>query len=166
MSGDPWPYGDLTFTRRPLFDRFALESQLPGSGSSLDTNTVADIANHAIATNATISGLTSQVSSLSSSKRDVDDNNFSGEFFIGEGDLNIFSPFGAYAHFANIRGHETLDEGWSNITVSTSESTENLPEYLDRRLPSSPNLRVYDAARGCWWIGAMVDGVINWTVEE
>ena len=54
MSGEPWSYGDLTFTRRPLFDRFALESQL--SGSSLDTNTVAEIANHAIATNATVSG--------------------------------------------------------------------------------------------------------------
>ena len=137
-----------------------------GGGSGLDTNAVADIANHAIATNATVSGLTSQVSSLSSSKRDIGDNDFHGDLGLYEGDLNIYSPFGIFAHFANIRGHDTFDEGWSNITVSTSESTETLPEYLDRRLPSSPSLRVYDAARGCWWIGAMVDGVINWTVEE
>ena len=29
-----------------------------------------------------------------------------------------------------------------------------------------PYLRVYDAVRGCWWIGRMVNGVINWEVEE
>ena len=139
-----WQNGPISFTRRPLFDRFALESQLPGSGSNLDTNTVADIANHAIATNATVSGLTSQVSSLSSSKRDVDDNNFSGEFWLQEGDLNIFSPFGIFAHFAHIRGYDTLDEGWSNITVTASGSTETLPEYLDRNI--STNNPVFVAA--------------------
>lgn len=130
-----WQNGPISFTRRQLFDRFALESQLSGSG--LDTNTVADIANHAIATNATVSGLTSQVSSLSSSKRDIGDNNFSGEFWLGEGDLNIFSPFGVYAYFANIRGHETLDEGWSNITVSANGSRETMPEYLDRNISTN-----------------------------
>ena len=31
--------------------------------------------------------------------------------------------------------------------------------------PSSPNMRVYDEVRQCWWIGRMVNGVINWEVE-
>ena len=29
----------------------------------------------------------------------------------------------------------------------------------------SPTLRVYDEVRACWWIGRMVNGVINWEVE-
>lgn len=141
-----WDY-DFSFdvTRHQLFDRFALESQLPGSGSNLDTNTVAEIANHAISTNATVSGLTSQVSSLSSSKRDVDDNEFNGHVHIESGSLELDSPFGIAAHYLSIGTHDTFDEGWSSLSVTTGESTETLPEYLDRRLPSSPNLRVYDA---------------------
>ena len=31
--------------------------------------------------------------------------------------------------------------------------------------PTSPTLRVYDDVRQCWWIGRMVNGVINWEVE-
>ena len=32
-------------------------------------------------------------------------------------------------------------------------------------LSPSPKLRVYDEIRQCWWIGTMVNGVINWEVE-
>ena len=29
----------------------------------------------------------------------------------------------------------------------------------------SPKLRVYDRVRGCWWLGEMVNGVMQWEVE-
>ena len=31
--------------------------------------------------------------------------------------------------------------------------------------PPSPTLRLYDEVRQCYWIGRMVNGVINWEVE-
>ena len=31
--------------------------------------------------------------------------------------------------------------------------------------PPSPTLRIFDEVRQCYWIGRMVDGVINWEVE-
>ena len=31
--------------------------------------------------------------------------------------------------------------------------------------PPSPTLRLYDEVRKCWWIGKMVNGVLNWEVE-
>ena len=31
--------------------------------------------------------------------------------------------------------------------------------------PPSPTLRLFDEVRQCWWIGRMVNGVINWEVE-
>ena len=32
--------------------------------------------------------------------------------------------------------------------------------------PPSPTLRIFDNVRQCYWIGRMVNGVINWEVEE
>ena len=31
--------------------------------------------------------------------------------------------------------------------------------------PPSPTLRLFDEIRQCYWIGRMVNGVINWEVE-
>lgn len=31
--------------------------------------------------------------------------------------------------------------------------------------PPSPTLRLFDEVRKCWWVGKMVNGVINWEVE-
>ncbi len=31
--------------------------------------------------------------------------------------------------------------------------------------PPSPTLRLYDEVRKCWWIGKMVNGVLNWEIE-
>lgn len=51
-----------------------------------------------------------------------------------------------------------------------SESTEyeTIDERIARLAPPpapSPVLRTYDEVRQCWWIGKMVNGVINWEVE-
>ena len=51
-----------------------------------------------------------------------------------------------------------------------SESTEyeTIDERIVRLAPPpapSPVLRTYDEVRQCWWIGKMVNGVINWEVE-
>ena len=52
--------------------------------------------------------------------------------------------------------------------VDGSISTNN-PAFVEAVTgitpPSSPTLRVYDEVRQCWWIGKMVNGVINWEVE-
>ena len=51
------------------------------------------------------------------------------------------------------------DDG--NVIKDTYAKKEEIPAPYT----PPPYLRVYDEVRQCWWIGKMVNGVINWEVE-
>ena len=54
----------------------------------------------------------------------------------------------------------------SEISASNpSFSNEVATVALTVTPPPSPTLRLYDEVRKCWWIGKMVNGVLNWEVE-
>ena len=60
---------------------------------------------------------------------------------------------GKYAHLSNI---SATDPTFSNEVATVARTVTP---------PPSPTLRVWDRVRQCWWVGEMVNGVIQWEVE-
>lgn len=195
-----------------------------GGGGGGDTNTVIDIANATIATNAlvvattnrvaaletatnnltsSVSTLASSVSSLQSSKADKSElSNFLSiyggavdtGFYLDAmyGTLGIMGgPDGGpmwgcsgnfyVSGFAYVGGY---DWSWlKNFTGSLQDVLDDLaplsmihhtnPSFSNEVAtvartvtpPPSPTLRLYDEVRQCYWLGKMVNGVMQWEVE-
>lgn len=60
---------------------------------------------------------------------------------------------GKYAHLSNI---SATDETFSNEVATVAKTVTP---------PPSPTLRLYDEMRQCYWLGKMVNGVMQWEVE-
>ena len=71
-----------------------------------------------------------------------------------------FAPVGPEKEIA-VKGDITSAISATNPTFSNEVAT------VARTVtpPPSPTLRLYDEVRQCYWIGRMVNGVINWEVE-
>ena len=79
-------------------------------------------------------------------------------------ELDFYDPNPeVYDHFTSKRAAVCV----SNDTFVTWTPMTNAISEISRTVtpPPSPNLRVYDEVRQCWWVGKMVNGVINWEVE-
>ena len=110
-----------------------------GGGGGCDTNAVDILANSAVVTNALTVATTNRVAALETAT-----NNFS-----------------------------SYVSGLANTKADKAEISATNPTFSNEVAavartvtpPPSPTLRIFDEVRQCYWIGRMVNGVINWEVE-
>ena len=110
-----------------------------GGGSGCDTNAVDALANSAVVTNALTVATTNRVAALETAT-----NNLS----------------------SSVSGLESSKADKAEISA-TNPTFSNEVATVARTVtpPPSPTLRLFDEIRQCYWIGRMVNGVINWEVE-
>ena len=110
-----------------------------GGGGGCDTNAVDALANSAVVTNALTVATTNRVAALETA-------------------TNNFSSY--VSGLANTKA-DKAEISATNPTFSNEVAT------VARTVtpPPSPTLRLFDEVRQCYWIGRMVNGVINWEVE-
>ena len=108
-------------------------------GGGIDTNAVDILANSAVVTNALTVATTNRVAALETA-------------------TNNFSSY--VSGLANTKA-DKAEISATNPTFSNEVAT------VARTVtpPPSPTLRLFDEVRQCYWIGRMVNGVINWEVE-
>ena len=90
-------------------------------------------------------------------------------------DSNAHGELGAYttsaddpnAEHMHIRTFADTDRGlpYGDIVVPRKNGVMALTSDIPAPYTPPPYLRAYDEVRKCWWIGRMVNGVINWEVE-
>ena len=63
--------------------------------------------------------------------------------------------------------HEIAVKGDIPAISATDQTFSNEVATVARTVtpPPSPTLRLYDEVRGCWWLGKMVNGVMQWEGE-
>ena len=66
-----------------------------------------------------------------------------------------------------LSGYGITDAAPLSMISETDQTFSNAVATVARTVtpPQSPTLRLYDEVRQCYWIGRMVNGVINWEVE-
>ena len=110
-----------------------------GGGGGCDTNAVDILANSAVVTNALTVATTNRVALLETAT-----NNLSS------------SVSGLASSKADKAEISATDPTFSNEVATVARTVTP---------PPSPTLRLFDEIRQCYWIGRMVNGVINWEVE-
>ena len=110
-----------------------------GGGGGCDTNAVDALANSAVVTNALTVATTNRVAALETAT-----NNLSS------------SVSGLASSKADKAEISATNPTFSNEVATVARTVTP---------PPSPTLRLYDEVRQCYWIGRMVNGVINWEVE-
>ena len=110
-----------------------------GGGGGCDTNAVDILANSAVVTNALTIATTTRVAALETAT-----NNLSS------------SVSGLASSKADKAEISATNPTFSNEVAAVARTVTP---------PPSPTLRLYDEVRQCYWIGRMVNGVINWEVE-
>lgn len=110
-----------------------------GGGGGCDTNAVDILANSAVVTNALTVATTNRVAALETAT-----NNLSS------------SVSGLSSSKADKAEISATNSTFSNEVAAVARTVTP---------PPSPTLRLYDEVRQCYWIGRMVNGVINWEVE-
>ena len=108
-------------------------------GGGCDTNAVDILANSAVVTNALTVATTNRVAALETAT-----NNLSS------------SVSGLAASKADKAEISATNPTFSNEVATVARTVTP---------PPSPTLRLFDEVRQCYWIGRMVNGVINWEVE-
>ena len=110
-----------------------------GGGGGCDTNAVDALANSAVVTNALTAATTNRVAALETAT-----NNLSS------------SVSGLASSKADKAEISATNPTFSNEVATVARTVTP---------PPSPTLRLFDEVRQCYWIGRMVNGVINWEVE-
>lgn len=110
-----------------------------GGGGGCDTNAVDALANSAVVTNALTVATTNRVAALETAT-----NNLS------------YSVSGLASSKADKAEISATNQTFSNEVAAVARTVTP---------PPSPTLRLYDEVRQCYWIGRMINGVINWEVE-
>ena len=113
--------------------------QIKSSGGGCDTNAVDALANSAVVTNALTVATTNRVAALEKAT-----NNLSS------------SVSGLASSKADKAEISATNPTFSNEVATVARTVTP---------PPSPTLRLYDEVRQCYWIGRMINGVINWEVE-
>ena len=108
-------------------------------GGGCDTNAVDILANSAVVTNALTVATTNRVAALETAT-----NNLSS------------SVSGLASSKADKAEISATNPTFSNEVATVARTVTP---------PPSPTLRLFDEVRQCYWIGRMVNGVINWEVE-
>ena len=110
-----------------------------GGGGGCDTNAVDALANSAVVTNALTVATTNRVAALETAT-----NNLSS------------SVSGLASSKADKAEISATNPTFSNEVAAVARTVTP---------PPSPTLRLFDEVRQCYWIGRMINGVINWAVE-
>ena len=110
-----------------------------GGGGGCDTNAVDALANSAVVTNALTIATTNRIAALETAT-----NNLSS------------SVSGLASSKADKADISSTNLTFSNEVAAVARTVTP---------PPSPTLRLFDEVRQCYWIGRMVNGVINWEVE-
>ena len=110
-----------------------------GGGGGCDTNAVDILANSAVVTNALTVATTNRVAALETAT-----NNLSS------------SVSGLASSKADKAEISATNPTFSNEVATVARTVTP---------PPSPTLRLFDEIRQCYWIGRMINGVINWEVE-
>lgn len=110
-----------------------------GGGGGCDTNAVDILANAAVVTNALTVATTNRVAALETATN------------------NLSSSVSGLASSKADKAEISAENPTFSNEVATVARTVTPPP--------SPTLRLYDEIRQCYWIGSMVNGVINWEVE-
>ena len=98
-------------------------------------------------------------------------------FSFGRPRIDLYEEYNLLERIAGIKWYYGESEDPANEIavkgdISAAISAEN-PTFSNEVTtvartvtpPPSPTLRLYDEVRQCYWIGRMVNGVINWEVE-
>ena len=128
-------YGSVT----GIVDKAYIEARVGIGGGGCDTNAVDILANSAVVTNALTVATTNRVAALETAT-----NNLSS------------SVSGLASSKADKAEISATNPTFSNEVAAVARTVTP---------PPSPTLRLYDEVRQCYWIGRMVNGVINWEVE-
>ena len=98
-------------------------------------------------------------------------------FSFGSPRIDLYEEYNLLERIAGIKWYYGESEDPANeIAVkgdiadaisSTNPTFSNEVAAVARTVtpPPSPTLRLFDEIRQCYWIGRMVNGVINWEVE-
>ena len=124
-----------------------------GGGGGCDTNAVDILANSAVVTNALTVVTTNRVAALETATN------------------NLSSSVSGLA--SSVSGLASSVSGLASSKADKAEISATNPTFSNEVAavartvtpPPSPTLRLFDEIRQCYWIGRMVNGVINWEVE-
>ena len=94
-------------------------------------------------------------------------------FSFGKPRIDLYEEYNLLESIAGIKWYYGESEDPANeIAVkgdisATNPTFSNAVATVARTVtpPPSPTLRLYDEERQCYWIGRMINGVINWEVE-
>ena len=125
-----------------------------GGGGGCDTNAVDALANSAVVTNALTIATTNRVAALETAT-----NNLSSSVVS-----SLQSSVSGLA--SSVSSLESSKADKAEISA-TNPTFSNEVAAVARTVtpPPSPTLRLFDEVRQCYWIGRMINGVINWEVE-
>lgn len=162
-----------------------------GGGGGCDTNAVDALANAAIVTNALTVATTNRVASLETATNNLS-SSVSG-LASSKADRSyietVVLPLAGDAHNLAESANQKVDSIYP-VAMDASQKAYEAVELLSTKAdimmisatnptfsnevaavartvtpPPSPTLRLFDEVRQCYWIGRMVNGVINWEVE-
>ena len=162
-----------------------------GGGGGCDTNAVDILANSAVVTNALTVATTNRVAALETATNNLSSSVSSLASSLAEkansADIpdmarEAMSAYGISSSYINIGGSisgQTISDQYGDLREAingkadktdisaTNPTFSNEVATVARTVtpPPSPTLRLYDEVRQCYWIGRMVNGVINWEVE-
>ena len=124
-----------------------------GGGGGCDTNAVDILANSAVVTNALTVAITNRVAALETAT-----NNLTSSVSGLASSVSDLS--------SSVSGLESSKADKAEISAD-NPTFSNEVAIVARTVtpPPSPTLRLFDEVRQCYWIGRMVNGVINWEVE-
>ena len=143
-------YGSVT----GIVDKAYIEARVGvGGGGGCDTNAVDALANSAVVTNALTVATTNRVAALETATN------------------NLSSSVSGLA--SSVSDLSSSVSGLSSSKADKAEISADNPTFSNEVAtvartvtpPPSPTLRLYDEVRQCYWIGRMINGVINWEVE-
>ena len=83
------------------------------------------------------------------------------------GEIESANDVFANEYEGNRKRHSLIAKADRSMISASDPTFSNAVSTVARTVTPQPSqtLRVYDEVRQCWWIGRMVNGVINWEVE-
>ena len=124
-----------------------------GGGGGCDTNAVDILANSAVVTNALTVATTNRVAALETATNNLTSSVSGLASSVSDLSSSVSGLESSKADKADI---SATDPTFSNEVAAVARTVTP---------PPSPTLRLFDEVRQCYWIGRMINGVINWEVE-
>ena len=124
-----------------------------GGGGGCDTNAVDILANSAVVTNALTVAITNRVAALETATNNLTSSVSGLASSVSDLSSSVSGLESSKADKAEI---SATNPTFSNEVAAVARTVTPRP---------SPTLRLYDEVRQCYWIGRMINGVINWEVE-